>query len=118
LIQQQLLHTLITQNHTDTDRYTVTPQEIEKSKINNSTEFIDYVSKFNKDFSKIYPKDVLAHKINLLIDTHPNFDSLPQAEKNKILMDIFPEFIKDKKAETWLTLALLGIVVTAGLGVI
>lgn len=116
--QQQLQKTLLAPNpimKNDTNTYTVSPEEIAKSEINHSTEVIDYISKFNKDFIKIYPKEVLSQKINLLIDTNPNFDSLTQDEKNKILMDTFPEFMRHKKLEDWLTLALLSLVITVAI---
>lgn len=47
----------------------------------------------------MYSQEVLAQKINLLMDSYPNFDASSQTEKKRILTEIFPEFIQHKKSE-------------------
>lgn len=89
--------------------YTLTPQEIEKARTEHSVQVIDYVSKFNRELNTTYSQKELAEKINLLMDKHPNFDASSQADKKRILAEIFPEFTQHKKSDDimfWLTFSL------------
>jgi hypothetical protein len=115
--QQALRNTLLLPNPNTNGKhsantYTVTPQEIAKARTEHSVQVIDYVSKFNRELNNTYSQKELAEKINLLIDTHPNFDASSQADKNKILAEIFPEFTHNKKVGDTLLWIYLSIVVS------
>lgn len=122
--QQALRNTLLLpnpnneNNKNDTAVYTTTPEEIEKARTHHSMKIISYITKFDRDFRKVYTPYEIAKRLNTLLDTYPNFDALSQEEKQRVITEVFPEFVKQKKSDDRMFWLLLSTVISGMLGVI